>query len=166
MKKKLRSRRGMTLTETLMALLIASLVSIAVAVGIASAARVYRDSVAPSESQLLSATLSQAMMDELRYARHITSTEPPTFDSENFGSGAAFSVNTETGRLQLGGQDLVGSGTYAKNTLQIGNAANPAGGEFPLVSWDGRQFETHFAVLRGTDVLQQDVTFCITPLNS
>ena len=68
---KLSSRRGVTLTEMLVAVAVLGLVTLAVAVGISSSLRVYNRSVALSDAQTLSSTLSQALMDELRYARDI-----------------------------------------------------------------------------------------------
>lgn len=64
--------KGFSLAEMLVALLIFGLSSIAIAMAIATSARVYTRSLAVTEIRTLSSTLSQGIMDELRYANHIT----------------------------------------------------------------------------------------------
>lgn len=122
-KKKLRSRRGMSLSEVLVALLILSLVTVGVATGVNASLRIYRQSVALSDAQTLSSTLSEALMDELRYARNISDGAAPTFTSVSFGEGVA--VRSSGGYIIVSppvremGDDmkswplLVGTGAYA-----------------------------------------------------
>lgn len=112
-RKKIRSRRGVTLTELLAAVLVLGLVSLGAAVGVNSALRVYRQSTALSDAQTLSSTLSVALMDELRFARDLTETDGVvTFTSDSFGSGVSIETDAQ-GHLTVGGQTLVGSGAYA-----------------------------------------------------
>ena len=92
MKHKLRSRRGMTLTEVLMALLILSLVTVGMAAGIGASLQVYRQATEASDAQMLASTLSTALMDELRYARDISGTTNPTFTSGTFGENVSVDV--------------------------------------------------------------------------
>ena len=117
-KNKLRSRRGVSLTEMLTAVLVLSLVTLVVAAGVNSATSVYRRSVALSDAQTLSSTLSIALMDELRYARDVeTNGTAVTFTSNTFGEGVSVGTDADgqPGHLTVGGQLLVGTGAYALN---------------------------------------------------
>jgi len=108
--KKLRSRRGMTLVETLTALAVFSILSVALVIGTNAAWKVYQKAVVASEARTLQSTLAQALSNELRYAEHIQTREDGTvvFDSETFGQKVAVSaddgrvwVGTETARYEL-----------------------------------------------------------------
>lgn len=119
--KKLRSRRGMSLTEVLVAMLILGLVTLGAAVGVNSSMNVYRQSVSLSDSRMLSSTLATALMDELRYAREpqtVTTGEGVsvvTFTSRNFGVGVSVSTDAsgQPGHVTVGDRLLVGTGAYA-----------------------------------------------------
>lgn len=159
LKRKLASRRGVTLSEMLVTVAILGLVTLAVSVGISSALRVYNQSVALSDAQTLSSTLSQAIMDELRYARDISSKDGLKFTSANYGLNASFSVGAD-GRIKVGdgdpahGKDLVGSGAYAG----LG-----AGAE---ISYDSSTqcFTVRLTIYQGTEALRLN-TFSVRALN-
>ena len=96
LKCKLASRRGVTLSEMLVTVAILGLVTLAVSVGISSALRVYNQSVTLSDAQTLTSTLTQAIMDELRYARDIKTNEEgalSSYTSMDYGLNAAFSAD-------------------------------------------------------------------------
>ncbi len=98
MLKKLRSRRGMSLAETLTALALFAILSVALVVGTTAAWKVYQKAVVASEARTLQSTLTQSLGDELRYARNI---QPDgSFDSETFGLGV--SVISNDGKVQIG----------------------------------------------------------------
>lgn len=110
---KLRDTRGASLTEMLVAVVILGLVTLAVSVGITSALPVYHDSVALSESSVLASTLSQALWDELRYARDVETDgagNVTAFTSATFGPRAA--IGNEDGQITVSGKPLIGSGAY------------------------------------------------------
>lgn len=109
---KLCSRRGMTLTEVLVALLILALATIGVTAGVSASLRVYRQVTEASDAQMLVSTLSAALMDELRYARNVNGTDSPTFTSDTFGENAAVKVD-ENGQVTVGGEKLLSSAAYA-----------------------------------------------------
>lgn len=112
MKKKLRSRKGLTLTEMLVTTIIIGLMTAGVAAGIRASLNVYRESTQLSDAQTLSATLAQAVMDELRYATNVSgSGDAPTYNSMNYGDEAAIEQDTN-GHLAVNGIELVGSGAY------------------------------------------------------
>lgn len=154
LKRKLASRRGVTLSEMLVTVAILGLVTLAVSVGISSALRVYNQSVTLSDAQTLTSTLSQAIMDELRYARDIDDKQNPIqFTSMNYGLNAAFAVDAEQ-HITVGGKALVGSGAYAG----LG-----AGAE---ISYDSstRCFTVKLTISQGTEALRLN-TFSVRALN-
>ena len=106
------SRRGMTLSEVLVALLIFSLVTVGVAAGVGASLRVYREATESSDAQMLASTLATALMDELRYARDVSGTDAPTFTSDTFGEGVSVSVD-ENGYVTVGGEKLLSDAAYA-----------------------------------------------------
>lgn len=154
LKCKLASRRGVTLSEMLVTVAILGLVTLAVSVGISSALRVYNQSVTLSDAQTLTSTLSQAIMDELRYARDIDDKQNPIqFTSMNYGLDAAFAADAEQ-HITVGGKPLVGSGAYAG----LG-----AGAE---ISYDSstRCFTVKLTIFQGTEALRLN-TFSVRALN-
>lgn len=86
LRRKLASRCGMTLSETLAALAVVSILCAAIVIGTNAAASIYRRSVQLSESQTLLSTLSQSLSGELRFAKNIRTDEGTVvYDSEVFG---------------------------------------------------------------------------------
>ncbi|MEG2138802.1 MAG: prepilin-type N-terminal cleavage/methylation domain-containing protein, partial [Oscillospiraceae bacterium] len=118
MTKKLRSKKGFTLSELLVTLAILGVLTLAIAVGISSAATVYRQSVTLSESGVLASTLSQAVADELHYAREIKGTDTVTYTSQTYGANA--SIRAENGRLKVGSYQLVGDAAYTNLKANVG----------------------------------------------
>ncbi len=113
--KKLRSRRGLTLAETLVTVAVFAILSVAIFAGVNAAAAVYRESVLVSESQTLVSTLTQAIGDELRLGENVrVSGETVTFDSAKFGPGVSFQVTDGAVYLVSGEKtyDLIGKKTY------------------------------------------------------
>lgn len=112
---KLRSRRGLTLAETLTALAIFAILSVVLVYGTTAAWKVYRSAVTASEARTLQSTLSQALTSELRYAQNIRNDGTDVvFDSDVFGDGV--SVRSLDGRVQIGtdakAYDLLGEKAY------------------------------------------------------
>ena len=70
-KRKLKSSKGFSLLETLVALIIVLLVASCVTIGISASNRVYKRSLFVSESDLLASTIDIALSDVLRYAYDI-----------------------------------------------------------------------------------------------
>lgn len=150
---KLRAGRGATLSEMLVALAIVGLTALAVATGITASLRVYRDSVALSDAQTLASTLSQALMDDLRYARDIRADGSGglTYTSAQYGLEATVDRN-EDGRLSVNGHDLVGAGAYAGLTADVS------------LDWDGACVAVELSILSGTEPVRT-VNFSVRPLN-
>ncbi len=115
MKHKLRSKKGFTMLESLAAVAIVALIMVAVGAGTTSSLSVYKQSTAISEASILSSSLFQAIADELRFAKDITTVSATdnnlsTFTSKNYGEKVSFS-NTG-GRVTIGGTDIVGEKAY------------------------------------------------------
>ena len=70
-KRKLKSSKGFSLLETLVALIIVLLVASCVTIGISASNRVYKRSLFVSESDLIASTIDIALSDVLRYAYDI-----------------------------------------------------------------------------------------------
>lgn len=112
-KRKLRSRKGMTLAETLVALAVFAILSVALVIGTTAAWKVYRKAVVASEARILRSTIIQALTGELRYVGNIqVDGEKVSFDSETFGMGV--SVTSVDGRILIGKYELLPEKAYSK----------------------------------------------------
>lgn len=153
MKKKLRSRRGVTLTEMLVTVIIIGLMTAGVATGISASLNVYHESTQLSDAQTLSATLAQAVMDELRYATNVSgSGDAPTYDSMDYGDTAKIEKNTN-GRLAVNGIELVGSGAYNGLKADI---------SYP---YNGGAFSVTIKICDAADNSITSASFSVTPLS-
>ncbi len=151
---KLASRRGMTLTELLAAVLILALVAAGTAAGVSASLRVCRQSTALSDALTLSSTLSIALMDELRRARDPGGSDTAVFTSSTFGPNVSVETNAD-GHVTVGGKELIGSGAYAGLTAEAG------------VYYDNGLFDVTIKVCRAGENGQpiRDVRFSVRPLN-
>lgn len=114
--RKLRSRRGMTLAETLAALAVFVILSAALVVGTVAAWKVYQKAVVASEARTLQSTLTQSLTDELRYAGNIrTDGDVVSFDSRTFGLGV--SVSSADGKILVGTYELLPAKAYTKGLV-------------------------------------------------
>lgn len=121
MRKKLRSSKGMTLTELIVALAIVSLIGAALTVGINGASKVYRDSTQLYESETLCGTILTYLEDEFRFSRNIRTETVGTetkvvFDSKTFGNGVQVKLDDD-GKILIGketgpGSELLGASAY------------------------------------------------------
>ncbi len=152
---KLRSRLGMTLAETLTALAVFAILSVALVVGTTAAWKVYQKAVVASEARTLQSTLIQSLADELRYARNIRMAGSTVFfDSETFGPGV--SVTASDGKIQIGIYDLLPEKTYTKGLKASAEVAYENGVftvtltiTHELLPGAGRQTTFHVRALNG-----------------
>lgn len=77
MTKKLGQKRGYSLLEALLAVLIISLIAVAVSSGLSAATKVYREAVFSSNSQILQDTINAAASDILRFAKDVNTVNGP-----------------------------------------------------------------------------------------
>jgi len=106
MREKLRSSKGMTLTELLVALVVVSLIGTALSVGINSAAKVYRDATQIYEAETLCGTIITCLEDEFRFGRnvHDNTNGDVVFDSWSFGNDVK--VTFPEGKVLIGDVNL------------------------------------------------------------
>ena len=152
MKHKLCSRRGMTLTEVLVALLILSLVTGGVAAGVGASLRVYRQATEASDAQMLASTLSAALMDELRYARDVEGDAPVIFTSDTFGEEVSVGMNAD-GRVTVGSPLLLSDAVYGVLTASAD------------VRRDGEAVRVELTVQNGQGETVSGASFSVVPLN-
>lgn len=116
MREKLRSSRGMMLTELLVALAIVALIGMSMTVGVSSAAKIYRDATQLFEAETLCGTILTYLEDEFRFSRNIRSQTngDVIFDSQVFGKDVK--VFVEDGKIKIGKDgdafDLLGDAAY------------------------------------------------------
>lgn len=84
MKKKLNTRRGLTLTELLVSLALMAILAAGVTTGLSAAAAAEKDSVALSESSLLLDSVMKAVIGELRYATGVKTASAPIPDPPGY----------------------------------------------------------------------------------
>lgn len=124
MRKKLRTRRGVTLSEMLVAMAVLGLVTAAIATGMTAGVRIYQESTDLSQTQVLLSTLTQSVSDELRYARDITTSGGGVvYTSPAYGPGASLVANGDGQVAVAAGSkvtSLLGSGSYGGYRAGIG----------------------------------------------
>ena len=115
-KEKLRSRKGFSLAETLLAVLILLLVSVIVANGVPAARNAYEKVIVASNAQALLSTTANALRDELGTAWDVKqeSETSVSYYSTNTGSRSVISLNEgeimineyiDTDLLDIGGTE-------------------------------------------------------------
>lgn len=137
LKNKLGGHRGFTLVEMLAAVIMLILLVLMLGSGLNIAVQSYRTMIADSETEILMSSLSNAIYDELRYARDIDTTpsaggipgeSPGTPTAEITGNlkkytSASFGRNTtlalKDGQLYANGKRLVAAGAYGNGDYVI-----------------------------------------------
>lgn len=130
LKQKLKSGRGMSLTELLCAVLILVLVSGGMATAVSLAARQYQQSMRESEAQILCSTLETILRNELAYTTEIklNGDKVEQFQSQTYAIKDSLSSividdpdEKGYGRLLLGNDvknmDILGRGAYPHGLL-------------------------------------------------
>lgn len=134
MRRKLRAEKGVTLVEMLACAVILVLLGLMLNTGIQVAARSYHAITAKAETQLLLSTITDALADDLRYARDIVTEEAEadseaggkkliSYNSDSYGLAACPGISGE-GQILVGGKKLLpagayGNGAYEAETLDI-----------------------------------------------
>ena len=145
---KLRSRRGVTLTEVLLTVLITAMTASVAAVGVTSSLRVYNDSTALSDAQTLSSTIAQTIMDELRFADDIAwDADSVVFTSKTYGSNSE--IVSEGGYIYINGKAILPDGAYAGYTAETD------------VKYDGAEFDVVITIYSsGKQISAADFSVC------
>lgn len=117
MRKKLNSESGLTLVEMLCAVAILVLLVLLLGTGMQMALHTYRDIVAQSEADLLLSTAVDALADDLRYARDVTTGADGRlsgYTSDSFGKGASIELDDKS-QIVVNGMRLLPTGAYGLN---------------------------------------------------
>lgn len=122
-REKISSKKAFSLSELLMALLVVSIMTVALTAGVSASLRVYNESIRHAEERTLLSTVAEAVMSELRNAREIKTDTNGTvsFTSLNYGPGVSFKV--DSGKMKIGSgeawNDLIGNGSYIKDKISL-----------------------------------------------
>lgn len=124
MKEKLRNEQGVTLIEMLCAVVILILLGLMLNTGLQMAVRSYQDITAQSEVQLLLSTLSDALADDLRYARGVVADGNGKLvsynsDSYNINGKASLELDDETGQVMASGKRVLPNGAYGNGAYKV-----------------------------------------------
>lgn len=138
MREKLRDEQGLTLVEMLCAVAILILLGLMLNTGLQMAVRSYQDITARSEVQLLLSTLSDALADDLRYARDVETEDDGTllrYSSDSYNSGGQASLEIGgNGQVTAGGKRVLPSGAYGNGAYVVKSMKityeSQAGGSF------------------------------------
>lgn len=102
MRKKLKSKAGVTLVELMAAVAILLLLGLILLAGLNFSFTSYRTATAQSELELLLSTAVDALVDDLRYARNVDPTASPvTYFSDSYGEGTHFTITNPACPNQL-----------------------------------------------------------------
>ncbi len=155
--KKFRSRQGMTLAETLTALAVFVILSVALVVGTTAAWKVYQKAVVASEARTLESTITQSLSGELRYSQNVnTDGTNVSFDSDTFG--------TQVSVISTGGRIKIGSGTKSYDLLPEKTYTSGLYADAAVTYKDGL-FEVRLTITH--ELLEEDrqTTFTVRALN-
>ena len=158
--KKLRGRRGVTLTETLCTVLIVLLISAMLAVGVRFAVRTYRESMELSETELLCSTLTAAISDKLRYSGEVGQNMfiqgVGTTDS---GGGGSFAISDDGEEFRL-----LGSASYPQG-LRVRTTGT---GETGFISYSAETgiFTVSFAIADAQGNILKETCFDVKRINA
>lgn len=125
MKEKLRNEQGVTLIEMLCAVVILILLGLMLNTGLQMAVRSYQDITAQSEVQLLLSTLSDALADDLRYARGVEADANGkliSYNSDSYnveGEGRASLEIGENGQVMASGKRVLPNGAYGNGAYKV-----------------------------------------------
>lgn len=115
MRKKLKSQQGLTLVETLCAVVILILLGLILNAGLQLSVRAYDDMTAETETELLLSTAADALADVLRFA---VNPKDGKFTHSSFGIGVTVTLDGE-GRILVGESQLLPPGAYRHGAYEI-----------------------------------------------
>ena len=121
MRRKLGSRRGLTLVEMMAAAVILILLGLMLHTGLLLARQSYDDMRAESETQLLLSTAADLLSNELRYARRVAvdgENRLVRYTSVNYGRYTTLSLDGD-GRLEAGSRQMLPVGAYSNGDCRI-----------------------------------------------
>lgn len=116
--KKIKNKKGITLTELLASILILGMLGTIISVGITTGTKVYSQSVQFSEANFLVSLIIQKISDEIRKGENFKYTSNiMTFNSKGFGDDVSFTINSD-GHIMLGSEIILSETVYT-NGLSV-----------------------------------------------
>lgn len=147
MKEKLENAGGLTLVEMLCAVAILVLLCLLMNTGMQMAAKSYDRLTAESETQLLFGSLSDALIDKLRYCVVTEKPDPAGGASKYEYSIGTFDVSG-SGMVLVGGDRLLPDGAYGTGRWEYRvECIEKDGNKLPLVRYEGGNFIVNFKVI-------------------
>lgn len=122
MRGKVKDSQGFSLVEMLCATVILVLLGLMINTGLNLAVKSYQDITAQSEVELLLSTLTDALTDELHYARDIKLEDGAIhFHSHryNYSGNTYTEILVKDGKLYAGSYQMVPDGAYSHGTYEI-----------------------------------------------
>lgn len=163
-----RKKQGFTLTETLAAVLILTLLTGVIAMGASAASGMYSKLLFTSESDLLASTLNTALGDVLHYATDVETGEEAAvsaFTNRNYGVARGHLLNTG-GKLYLNTADVPDDAEGATLLTLVSDGAYTSlkVREFSLAYADGL-FTGGYTIVGRDEQLQKPIAFAFRALN-
>lgn len=119
--KKIHDDKGFTLVEMLAAALLLVLLCLMLSTGLNMALKSYRTMRAESETQVLLSTLTDALADDLRFARYVKADEDGkliSYDSDSYNKNAELTLNDE-GQLLANNMRVLPPGAYGNGAYVV-----------------------------------------------
>lgn len=165
MERKGKDSRGFTLVEMLCATVILVLLGLLVNTGLNLAVKSYREVTAQSEVELLLSTLTNALTDELHYARDVKQLADGgliQFHSHRYNYSGNFYtiIRLDKGKLYAGDYQMVPDGAYSHGTYEI-----PEDGLTITFNKDTRVFEVKLKVQQAGGGISAGTEFTVRCLN-
>lgn len=172
MARKWKDSRGFTLVETLCAVAILVMLGLLINTGLHLAMRSYRDITAQEELELLAASLSDALADELRYAQRVE-TEPGNtlaryhserYNMEDTNATTVIERKEEDGQLYANVYRILPSGAYG-NGAYIIPEKNDEGDPGFVITYENGLFTVDLTVKQAEGDLSARAHFTVRCLN-
>ena len=172
MTRKWKDSRGFTLVETLCAVAILVMLGLLINTGLHLAMRSYRDLTAQSELELLAASLTNALSDELRYAQRVETEagnklahyHSERYNMENTGATTVIGTKEEDGQLYANDYRILPSGAYGNGTYIIPEKNSEGQPGFQITYQEGL-FTVDLTVKQAEGELSTKAHFTVRCLN-
>lgn len=169
LREKLKSDRGLTLIEMIVATGILALLGLMLHTGLFMARDSYNNVTEESETQLLLSTLSNLLSNELRYARDVTTTgdgKLEHYTSAVYGANTTLAID-DKGQLRVNGLLMLSTGAYGNGVYRIDTCEithKKAGNDTNNAAGSGDLFDVKLKVT-GMHKISNEVSFSVRCLN-
>ena len=165
MAQKIRAGKGFTLAETLIAILILSLVTVAGTAAVTAVLSTRNRMIQVANAQMLASTAAEAVADELRFGRGITVAADNltvSMDSSLYGTGCTLRLSTED-TVTAAGKVVTGGQKVPVNHLVMTDAAGGAREMLSAKVYDDLHFSSlEFTLNAATTTAETSVAVAMT----